>query len=124
MSEKLRECPFCGTSAILDGTGGLWIIACSNNECAIDTYARDTAEEAITAWNTRATGWRPIEDAPKDGNDTLGWGRYHADMKPRAVVVNFDAGLSLWLDDCGDAFAPTHFMLITPPPQKETSDDR
>lgn len=53
----LKPCPFCGSEAHLhSGTEDNWIV-CSNPECAAALVARSFSheEEAVNAWNRRAT---------------------------------------------------------------------
>lgn len=55
--KTLKPCPFCGSEAHLhSGTEDHWII-CSNSDCAAALVARSfsSEEEAINAWNRRAT---------------------------------------------------------------------
>lgn len=62
----LLPCPFCG------GPAEIWRahedrpawIACMGKCSVLVSNAYKTTEEAITAWNTRATGWRDISSAP------------------------------------------------------------
>ncbi len=53
MSE-LRECPFCGSSAVLRFSA-VTRIHCSNSFCGLESpnYANDDAEKLIRWWNTR-----------------------------------------------------------------------
>lgn len=130
MTEKLKPCPFCGGEPRrvdlddideTDSNFGGSLIECT--QCgACSPVHFEFKENLLDSWNTRATGWRPIEEAPKDDRDVIGWGKYHDDMKPRAVVINFDIRLTTWRDDCGDHFYPTHFMLITPPSSEAPHD--
>ena len=58
---KLKNCPFCGTEALLNPTSGFPVLAfidsakvyCAHVKCGAE-QERDTDEEAIAAWNRRA----------------------------------------------------------------------
>lgn len=65
MTEKLKECPFCGSAAILQDGGGKYYVVCSSVDCfcavgegydrdAMPDHVFDTPEAATTAWNARA----------------------------------------------------------------------
>ena len=56
---KLLPCPFCGTPAKFGkhSASDRWYVECPNDSgCRItpSTYAHDSEEGAISAWNTRA----------------------------------------------------------------------
>ena len=59
MSEKLKECPFCGSKAVLwpfGIVGGRWKISCSNDCVTMPPRFETgftTKEEASKKWNTR-----------------------------------------------------------------------
>ncbi len=56
--DNLKPCPFCGqqpttySSGSNHGVDNLWIV-CANQACRIAAFQRNTAEEAIAAWNHR-----------------------------------------------------------------------
>ena len=58
MSEQLKPCPFCGSEAELGGVINPFLnerryqVSC--NYCGGQTLFLQSAEEAVTAWNTRA----------------------------------------------------------------------
>lgn len=54
--EKIKPCPFCGSSAsIISGTEDHYVV-CRNDDCAAAIVARSfpSEAEAIAAWNRRA----------------------------------------------------------------------
>ena len=62
-TEKLKPCPFCGSSPILsenDGNETLpqsWCVLCLDTKCPLDIMTLDypSKQEAAKAWNTRAS---------------------------------------------------------------------
>jgi hypothetical protein len=70
MSEnKLKDCPFCGS----DEVGSAWkenpdsqfyAVGCENQTCLVEASATSdvSIEDAMILWNTRANGWRRVED--------------------------------------------------------------
>lgn len=51
--EKLKHCPFCGSSASSQkGYRDSWFITCDSKKCKA-TVMSETKEEAIRSWNRR-----------------------------------------------------------------------
>ena len=50
---ELKDCPFCGSPAFWQEACATYWAACTI--CLANGQARDTLEEAVGAWNTRAT---------------------------------------------------------------------
>ena len=64
MSEKLRNCPFCGGKARLNEykDGEVWYeVWCDG--CAVRTEQYETEAEAIEKWNRRADTEQRVENA-------------------------------------------------------------
>jgi len=68
MSEELKACPWCGKIPA-DSWGsdcegfGEYIIQCEDDMCPTCPCVSDgNKQEAIKAWNTRASGWVSVED--------------------------------------------------------------
>lgn len=112
MSDKLRPCK-CGARVEYnppeDADGSGWIF-CRECCCEMSEMHFETTEEFFAAWNRRASGWRPIAEAPKDG-------QVLAAFKGQFGWVMFLASWSLAHNRLyASGYAePTHFMLITPP---------
>ena len=53
MSERLKNCPFCGNGAVL--SHDFHQVSCGNALCGVlpQTWVMNTDEEAIEAWNRR-----------------------------------------------------------------------
>lgn len=62
MSEELKPCPFCGSSASLWNDIRTHFISCGG--CSARGGSYGTTEEAIDAWNRRADPWRTAAEAP------------------------------------------------------------
>lgn len=78
-------------------------------------HAFATESEAIAAWNRRATCWRPIEAAPKNGTSI-------ALANAAESISGFwhskdNDWLSNELVPCVIGFKPTHWMPLPEPPK-------
>jgi len=65
----LKQCPFCGGAATMEpwhgGGPDKQLVGCWSDECeARPSVTGETPEEAIAAWNTRATLTPTMEAAP------------------------------------------------------------
>ena len=62
MTDKLKKCPFCGSEAVQyepRDKGDFFVIIC--NECS-GMNEGDTVQEAIEAWNRRASHEQDTEN--------------------------------------------------------------
>lgn len=81
--DKLMSCPFCGGNGNIvdeeterDATGKVkitWNIECEQCGTMLGYERWRTREKTISAWNRRASDWRSMETAPKDGTKILLW---------------------------------------------------
>lgn len=56
MSDELKACPFCENAAYLvRGNVERFNVVCGNGDCGVRTIFYRTAEDAVAAWNRRAT---------------------------------------------------------------------
>ena len=68
MSETLKSCPFCGTSAGVCAKEGLFAAACDTWGCygsfaeSLGRLVFSSYAEAIAAWNRRASGWISVDE--------------------------------------------------------------
>lgn len=127
--EKLEPCPFCGAEpkgTVWDSDSHTARAFCT--KCDVLGPREDSHERAAEAWNTRASGWQPIESAPKDGTEVLLYGRLshlpdsvHIASK-RRVSGYFDP-VDEWCVTTASAMGPfvdpELWMPLPPTPQGE-----
>jgi hypothetical protein len=111
MPETLKQCPICSRDNYLQIKRWTYLYRVLCLMCGTQGPARQTEAEAATAWNARASEWRDISTAPKDGSPVLTW-----EPNSERVVENHwkDWGdeLSHW------AFGePTHWQPLPEPPE-------
>ena len=134
MSEELKPCPHCSGTAFLDDephAGGVAHVAC--RECRAGgppCYGPDRARLARTAWNRRASPWRPIESA-KEGDVALVFdpsakqGRWNVaklvcvDTTMRFVGrgTTVHEPVLVWMGLDNRRFNPTHWTPLPEPPE-------
>lgn len=103
---QLKDCPFCGTPVRHDDlvdclypTRNGWQMCCNPcyNGCDATIYA-DTREEAIAAWNRRASDECRLPDLPEPLGEIVGarpnppgtmefWGYFSDDYRPDKKVL-------------------------------------
>ncbi len=86
--------------------------------------ARIKARAAIAAMPPPQDGWRPIAEAPRDGNEVLLLHRYHRHGNSQIVAFWDDEGnkTARWQTADGPAYHeewPSHWMPLPPPPASE-----
>lgn len=138
VSEVLAPCPFCGSGArfvkhsagvrgtmAFDSWDAVACAGCGATVGACDRRFRNK-DDARKAWNTRAQpavlavpGWRPIDEAPKDGSMILlGMpDRVDDDGGEVSTPGYWQKGWEDSVDDmgCDDGFVDVHFQEFSPP---------
>jgi Lar family restriction alleviation protein len=132
---ELKNCPWCGTTAHLhiNSPSVYWnTVACAL--CSVEGPASETTDAAILAWNRRASPWKPICTAPKDGTPVLlywpgtgGWlpKMYYAcwDTTVGETINGQRMGLwSIGFKNYLDPTAVTHYAPLPDDPPSPSSD--
>jgi hypothetical protein len=119
----LLPCPFCGEGRIYlneptDPRRRGGSINCP--ACLVvmpgEIIGPKWRNELIGCWNVRASVWRPIETAPKDGTEVLVY--VHRRMGPLFMGATNSTGKQWWSRNLGDV-KPTHWMPLPAPPEVE-----
>jgi len=137
---RLLPCPFCGGgetrvrenrhSPTMSGSGGLisveithWCPAVPGQPSrnTITRTGRDHAS-AIAAWNRRASGWQPIETAPRDGRRILAWITNRVSDNGKKVDIPtivswWGPDADCWVEDGYDTVRPTHWQPLPAAPE-------
>jgi Lar family restriction alleviation protein len=141
---KLEPCPFCGGADVeqSDNEDKDWYpntfwVQCGCGARGPDEFnglfrggwgaATRTDGEcrtaAIAAWNRRASGWQPIETAPRDGTIILTWITHRATdnggpVNTAAIVSWWGPDADCWVErDSFDTVRPTHWQPLPPAPE-------
>ncbi len=100
MSNKLKPCPFCGSTGkyIHNHDRGCYVILVINKLCK--TFDRGiSADELRSAWNTRTDPWLPYPKTkpPKDGYYLI---TIEDDGQSEVHIDRYDKGrFNTWPDD-------------------------
>ena len=116
----LLPCPFCGGQAEIIRFGTpRWSAIVECMECGGRLESGDEGEESGRHWNTRASQWKPIDTAPKDGTKFLIWWPtwnntaeigYYSTRRNR-----FECNKVMYYQDSD---LPTHWMPLPEPPKE------
>ena len=125
-TSTLLPCPFCGGTdddLVYREPDKLGYISIGCIECGAEgplahynptKGTEATQAESAAAWNQRSA-WQPIETAPRDGTQILGW-----DGDERRIVWWCEGGR--WISDKlqeyhpGEREDPTHWQPLPSPP--------
>lgn len=122
-SEELKPCPFCGEPGYMHEDHNLYSVWCI--VCVAIARSSPIKEEAIKAWNRRASPWRPISEATEDDKKKPQLG---IDRKGERAVIEWEPS---WDDEeykgrwtvrhdsedyVWEGYQPTHFMPLPEPP--------
>ena len=123
----LENCPFCGSgNTETDGYHhGLRQHYFACRECDCEGPYTESFREAREAWNRRAapSAWLPIESAPRDGTEILGWTEDAGRVVIRwgkhnhVPIYGWIRQIELYGEEV-DGFDPELWSALPPPPEK------
>jgi len=131
MDDKLVPCPFGCDRPVQPAFANLMVAETEDmppqhcwtifHECGVTkttlVVEADTEAAAIAAWNRRS-GWRPIEEAPRDGTAIFGC---NYEMGHRGMVSfnghEWEMVNGLTNMPMGIGFYPTHWQPLPTPPE-------
>lgn len=115
----LKLCPFCGHEPGWSvGITG-WRVYCSNGNCKVAPEVEGLPkQEAITAWNTRHSGWISVDERlPKTGMDIIAYGKCDGEtVMEMGFRSEVDTDPNEWADFW---FRDTHWMPLPDNPEEE-----
>lgn len=112
----LLPCPFCGSDRVMVTNPTMWQAWCKN--CKAIGATNLTKQEAIEAWNTRASGWIPCsERMPDDNVDVL----VYDDCILIARYNTYDKYDIGWMEtfECYPLTNVTHWMPLPEIPKRK-----
>lgn len=128
----LLPCPFCGGEAIAHRIGRTWVAECVNadNKCLFSMRAAmHTKPAATAAWTRRASPWRTMETAPRDGATEVDlwvarW-RDGSDLSEQAAwrmpQAYWNASMEMWCSEVAHVAVPddcvSHWQPLPEPPE-------
>ena len=112
MSE-LKPCPMCGGNGNLISADGRarFHVQCASMDCRCRTLAYVDVDDAIAAWNRRASGWISVEDGLPDEDETVIAVTNCGFMD----IAPFIGGA--FLIRCPDLECVSHWMKLPEPPE-------
>jgi hypothetical protein len=116
---ELKPCPFCSCEMRIEsnrdwhrlhGNHSEQCMFDADNECAMVPATDEQLQLLIREWNTRTSGWQPIETAPKSDATVDIWSDKFGRCADCFRVCNrhYENGKSIILD-------ATHWMPVEPP---------
>jgi len=116
MKQKLKPCPFCGSSMICieSSRAGSWIVC---DLCGASSRMRDAPETVLALWNRQAACWSLIASAPKQ--EPVIFGNYNKKGWLCIGYVNaLGEVIAGYSGESKPEFSPTHWMPFPAPPKE------
>ena len=122
----LAPCPFCGDgqTGIESSTYRQRRIRCGDGDCFVAGPWAPTAAEAVTAWNTRASGWIRVEDRLPEPMDPMMYGEEvfiacRGGHRATAILTQDSQGWWSRDDNIYPMANVTHWMPLPDPPEEK-----